>query len=187
MIDVPRVIAAVKDALGNTVAEESLLETIEEKLKLLREAYLSNKHLFTPEDVRFLKDLGGRIRKQLLSFIELKEELSNVDSIEEYLSLERRLVGVKTELQGLAVCQRVSKEIRGLHERLPQIKEQNEINRQSKISARIREIEGNAPRCRKGHLMVVREKEGSYFWGCSKYPSHTETKPLSAKEEEYLG
>jgi hypothetical protein len=186
MINVSEVIDELKYLLDHCVAEETLSSKLRDKLTILRQAYLADKTAFAPEHISFLKNLSENITRQLFLFIELKEELPNIYSVEEHLDVKARLVSVKTELHGLPVSKRVSKEIRELDERLPSLKEQEQIRLQSKVNGRIYDLERDAPHCSRGHVMVVRESHGSHFWACSKYPMHEETKSMSPQEKAYL-
>jgi hypothetical protein len=185
MSNVPQILVEIKHHLETCLDEEILLREIESRLRTLREWYPSNRDLFVSH-IPFLKSLRDDVCKQLRLFIELKEELPLVDNIEDYTSLNEQLVAIKTVLHGVAICQRVSKEIRELHAKLPRIQEQEELRQQSRIRGHILDLEREAPHCRRGHVMVIREKDGSYFWGCSKYPLHEETTSLSPKEKAYL-
>lgn len=186
MISVSQIIGELEHELETCLAEEALLNTIESRLEILRTAYKSDKQLFTSEHISFLKNLNNRTCKQLRSFIDLKDELPLVHDFEEYTSLKEQLISLRTEFHAMAICQRISKEIRELDERLPLIQEQEDLRLQSRLIGHIRELEQHAPICSRGHAMVIREKNGSYFWGCSKYPLHEETRVLSPKEKEYL-
>jgi hypothetical protein len=186
MINVSEVIDELKQLLDNSVAEETSLSTLEDRLTILRQAYSVDKRPFTSEHIAFLKNLRDNTAKQLRLFIELKEDLSNISNLEEHLNVRERLASVRTELQGLAVSQRVSKEIRELDEKLPSLQEQEETKLQSKLIGRIFDLEREAQGCSRGHAMVIRERHGSHFWACSKYPMHEETRSMSAKERAYL-
>ncbi len=187
MINVSEVIDELKHLLDNCVAEETLASKLRDNLNILRLAYLQDKSAFALEDISFLKNLSENITRHLVLFIALKEEeLPNIHNLEEHLTVRARFVSIRAELHGLAVSQRVGKEIRELDERLPSLKEQEETRLQSKITGRIYELERDAPHCNRGHAMVVRESHGSHFSGCSKYPMHEETKPMSPKEKACL-
>jgi len=186
MINVSEVIDELKYLLDHCVAEETLSAKLGDKLTILRQAYLADKTAFVPDHISFLKNLSENISEQLVLFVELKEELPNIYSVEEYLDVRARLASVRTELNGLAVAQRVGKEIQELDERLPSLKEQEETRLQSKLIGRIYDLERNAPHCSRGHVMVVRKSQGSHFWACSKYPMHEETRSMSPQEKAYL-
>src|SRR5687768_4831557 len=103
MINVSEVIEELKYLLDNCVAEETLVSEVEDKLTILRQAYLADKSAFELEHISFLKNLSDKITRQLVLFIELKEELPNIYSLEEHLNVRARLVSLRTELDGFAV------------------------------------------------------------------------------------
>ena len=88
-----------------------MVSKLGDKLAILRQAYLEDKSAFETEHISFLKHLSENITRQLVLFIELKHELPNIYRLEEHLNVRGRLVSIRTELHGLAVSQRVSKEI----------------------------------------------------------------------------
>lgn len=175
----------LKQSLDSTVSEEKLLDTLNSRLAVLREDYPSNKHLFTQEHIGFLRQLNV-LSEQLRLFIELKEDLSDVEDVQTYTRLMKQLTALEKRFGGLAVCRRVSKEIRELNEKLPHIQHQKRIKDNAKITGRIYELERNSKLCPKGHKMLVRKSKNGYFWGCSKYPVCQFRKPLSAKDRDRL-
>ena len=117
------------------------------------------------------------------SFLELEAELSDVSSIGQYIVVVQQLVGIKNALGTSPIATRVRTAIRDLQERLPQIRELDDQKSKSQLNARIAELERDSPRCVDGHSMVVRQgPEGSFFWGCSFFPSCRKTKRLTREQ-----
>lgn len=184
-MDIERIIGELKSSLEHSVAEEKLLETIMDNLAALRRAYASNRESFTEDHIAFLKSLTP-VSDHLRSFIEIKEELTYVNSLKHYTFLMNQLTDLNGALEPFAVRKRVGKEIRELIERLPQIRQQDDAKEQSRINARIVDLEQQVPHCPRNHRMVIREGRYGYFWGCSLYPVCEQTKQLSTQEKDKL-
>jgi hypothetical protein len=172
-------------SLDHITAEEDLLGVITDRLTLLRSFYPSHPDSFTPSDIEFLRSLGI-ISVHLRAFGELKEELVSVRSLKEYEDVVSRLVRVKGALARLPVAKRVAKEIRGLNERLPVIRQQDEAQRQSRLNARILDLQQKPRRCKHRHSMMIRQGTHGYFWGCSRYPFCSATAQLAPEESDLL-
>jgi hypothetical protein len=123
---------------------------------------------------------------QLRSFIDLKEELAEVDTPEEYTETINRLVDIKSKLSPSAVRKRVTKEIRELNEKAAFIWEGAGGTRQSRINWRIVELERFPRHCRHKHTMAIRNGRYGYFWGCSQYPSCQEAAQLTPDQKRRL-
>jgi hypothetical protein len=185
MMDVQRTIDELKSSLEHSVAEEELLETITGKLATLRKAYLTDRQSFTGDHLAFLKSLAP-VSDHLRAFVEIKEELADVRGLKHYGFLMNRLADLKGALASFAVGKRVGKEIRELNEKLPDIRQQDEADEQSRLSARIIDLEQSERRCSHNHIMVIREGRYGYFWGCSRFPNCEQTKQLTSEEKGKL-
>jgi hypothetical protein len=166
-------------------SEEELHKTLSTQLDILRDIYRHNRAAFSQEHIAFLKTVG-QMDKAVMTFIELKEELEDVHDIEDYVRLMTILGDLQNALRGSAVAKRVEKEMRELRERLPDLEQRNIVLQGMKISAKIIQLEHNAPHCRRGHRMIIRVAESEYFWGCSKFPHCFFTRKLSRGEEDFL-
>jgi hypothetical protein len=133
--DVETIIAELKFSLEHVIQEEELHRVITGRLKALRLTFPTHRSLFTPSHIGFLKSLAA-VPDQLQSFIELKEELIDVDTIEDYEAIVGRLVEIKGKPAPFAVCKRVTKEIRELNEKLPTIWEQDAAKWQVLVNTR---------------------------------------------------
>lgn len=166
-MDVQTTVDELRSFLEHSFAEEELLETIMGKLAALRQAYLSDRRNFTEDHLAFLKSLAP-ISDHLRAFIEIKEELADVRGLKHYGFLMNWLTDLKGALAPFAISRRVGKEIKELNEKLPVIRQQDEANEQSRLSARIMDLEQSERRCSRNHIMVIREGRYGYFWGCSR-------------------
>ena len=97
-----------------------------------------------------------------------------------------RLTEIKDAVGAYAVAKRVRKEIRELNERLPAIRQSDELQRKCRINARIQNLEQTNRYCRRHHPMAIREGRDGYFWGCGRYPFCHATVPLTAEESDLL-
>jgi hypothetical protein len=161
-MDIQKTIDELKRALDHTISEEEVLEIISGRLAVLRESFRSGAGSFTYHQIEFLKELTP-ISNHIKSFVDLKGELSDVHTMEDYSRLVSQLSEIKKKLEPFAVAKRVAKEIRELHERLPDIKLQDQTRREFRVQARILELEQDAPRCQHKHPMVVREGPTAIF------------------------
>ena len=139
-VEVRKAIDDLRCSLDHLAREEELLQVVSDGLTALRQSFPFHRPLFTPSDIEFLKSLTG-ISDHLRSFIEMKEELLNVDSLKEYREIVSRLTHTKDALAGFPVTKRVAKEIRDLNERLPAIRDQDETRRKFRLKARILDLE----------------------------------------------
>ena len=151
----------------------------------LRQSFSSHRSLFARSDIDYLRGLTG-ISNHLRLFIEMKEEFVNVDSLEEYVDLVSRLTHIKDALADFPVSKRIAKEIRGLNDRLPAIRDQDEVRRKFRLNTRTLDLEQHPHRCRRHHPMMIRKSRQGYFWGCSRYPFCTETAQLTSEEQAGL-
>ncbi|MGA2116026.1 MAG: topoisomerase DNA-binding C4 zinc finger domain-containing protein [Bryobacteraceae bacterium] len=184
-MDVQEGIEEIRRSLEQVVSEKELLRTISESLTALRRLFPSNKSLFTPGRIEFLRKVA-ELSCQLSSFIEIQEELADVTSLRQYTFLMNQLADMKVALASFPVAKRVRKEMRELNEKLPGIRERDGAEQQFRTDARIREMEQDPPRCPLGHAMVIREGRYGYFWGCTRYPSCQETKQLTSEQRRRL-
>jgi len=184
-MEVRQAIDDLRSSLERVIAEDEVLRVIADRLTVLRRLFPSHRCLFTPSDIEFLKSLSV-ISDHLRAFIDLKEELLNVESLKEYEDIVRRLTHAKNALACFPVARRVAKQIRALNERLPAIREQDEAQRQFRLNARILDLEQNPRRCRRNHPMVIREGTHGHFWGCSRYPFCCATAQLTPEENDLL-
>jgi len=166
-------------------SEEELHRTLSTQLNALRDIYRRNRAAFSQEHIAFLKTVG-QMDKAVLTFIELKEELEDVYDRADYARLMASLGDIRNALRGSAVAKRVEKEMRRLREQLPDLEEQNIVREGMRISAKIVQLELNAPNCRRGHRMIIRKGESEYFWGCSEFPHCFLTRQLARGEEDFL-
>jgi hypothetical protein len=184
-MEVRQSIDELRSSLEHITADDELLRVIADRLTSLRQSFPSHRSLFTESDLEFLKNLGT-ISGHLRAFLELKEDLVSVKSLDEYEDIVRRLSRAKEALACFPVARRIAKEIRGLAERLPVIRQQDEARRQFRLNARILDLEQNRRRCPRRHLMVIREGTRGHFWGCSQYPFCSATAQLTPEENHFL-
>lgn len=185
MMEVRQAIDDLHCFLDQITAEEQLLRLIDENLTALRLSYPSQRSLFTTRDIEFLKSVGV-ISNHLRAFLQLKEESECVNSVKEYEDIVSRLVRAKHGLASFPVARRIAKEIRGLNERLPAIRQQDEAQRLFRRHSRIVDLEQTHRRCPRQHPMVIREGSQGYFWGCSRYPFCSATAQLALEEQDLL-
>lgn len=109
-MEVRQAIEEIDCSLRRVTAEDELLDLIVDQLTALRRSYRAQRSSFSPGDIEFLKGLSP-IADQLREFIELKEELTSVNSLKEYEDLVNRLTSAKCSLAFSPVSKRISKEI----------------------------------------------------------------------------
>jgi hypothetical protein len=166
-------------------SEEELHKTLSTQLDTLRNIHRRNRAAFSQEHITFLKTIG-QMDKAVLTFIELKEELEDVYDIADYTRLMSILGDIWAALRGAAVVKRVEKEMRELRERLPDLEKQHILLAGVKLSTKLSQLEHNAPNCRRGHRMIIRQGGSEYFWGCSEFPHCFLTRQLARGETDFL-
>jgi hypothetical protein len=185
LLEVRQIIDDLRSSLEHVTAEDRLVAIIADRLISLRQLFRSHRSLFAPSDIEFLKSLTA-VSEHLRAFIELREDLLGVDSLKEYTDIVGRLACAKSALVCFPVARRIAKEMRGLNERLPVIREQDEAHRQFRLKARILDLQQNPRRCPRNHPMVIRGHQGGHFWGCSRYPFCYETAQLTSEQNDLL-
>jgi len=184
-MEVHKIIDDLRFSLEHSFSEDMLLHVITDQTAALRQSFRLERSAFSPIDIEFLKSLRA-ISSHLSTFIELKEELPDVDSIDEYATTMQRLVSLKNALASFPVGKRVGKEIRELNERLPSIRALDKANKEFRFCSRIADLEQDACRCARNHPMIIRKGTHGHFWGCSKFPFCMCTSPLTSLREEAL-
>ncbi len=120
-------------------------------------------------------------------FLEIQEELRDVDSIEEFERLTRRLVVLKHTAGSAQSSARIGAAIRWWQEQLPEIRRRTEQSQLARLAIRVSELAREAPRCSRGHQMVLRTgPDGGSFWGCSEFPNCWSRKKLTLEQERRL-
>ena len=184
-VDVETIIDELRSSLGSVASEGKLFHIIAERLPALRQSFRSQKSHFTPSQIQFLKRLTP-VSDKLRAFIELKENLADVGTTQDYTAMMNRLSEIKGALRPFAVGKRVMKELRELNEKLPTIRQQEDGKWQIRTNPRIIDLEQNAPHCRRNHPMVIREGPHGFFWGCSRYPFCGDAAQLTPEQRSRL-
>lgn len=184
-VDVEKIIDELRFSLEHDASEEKVLGAIDESLTALRQSFRFHKSIFTPNHICFLRSLAG-VSGQLRTFIELKEELADVGTLEDYADMVSRLSGIRCRLRPFAVYRRVMRELRGLNEKLPTIRQQNDGKWRVQVNARIIDLERKHARCQRNHAMVISKGPYDYYWGCSRYPFCGDATRLTAEERRQL-
>lgn len=184
-MEVRETIDQLRLSVESIVADDELLGVIADRLAALRQVFPSQRSVFTPEDIEFLKSLAG-LSDHLRAFGELREEAVDVGSVKEYEEILTRLTHTKGGLGDFPVGKKVAKAIRELNERLPAIQARDEANRQFRLGGRIHALEQNPRFCPKGHLMVIRVGTRDAFWGCSQFPECWKTAQLTSEQGDFL-
>ena len=184
-MEVRQAIDDLRHSVEHVTADDELLGIIVDRLTALRQIFPSQRSIFTPGDIEFLKSLTG-LSDHLRTFGELREEAVDVGSVKEYEDIVTRLSHTKSALAGFPVGNGVAKTIRELGEKLPAIRQNDEANRQFRLGGRIHTLEQNPRLCPRGHVMVIRTGKSGEFWGCSQFPSCWKTAQLTSEQSDLL-
>jgi len=156
--------------LTNELNEEELVRNGEQIIKSLRRQWKEKKELFTEDNINELKNASDQIRS-IKIFIEEMEEFEYIDNSNEVDEVISKLYPVVEITSNLKISERVKKEIRELIMRrasLPSIANQN---KSKSLMSGINVLNTNKPKCKKcGSGMVLREGNGTFFWGCQTFP-----------------
>jgi hypothetical protein len=82
-MDLQRITEELKFSLKHPILERELEHAITERLTSLRQSFSSHRSLFTPEHIAFLKN-PATVSAQLRSFMEVRDELAEVNTLEDY-------------------------------------------------------------------------------------------------------
>jgi hypothetical protein len=186
ILDIETTLGELKSLLEQTASEDELLREVTDRVAKLRTLYPSNRDLFTPSRIEFLK-YAASMSNQLLTFAQIKDELAHVSTLDEYEAAVSCLTEIKGKLAPLAVAKRVTNELRALSEKAPAIRAQHAANRRFRVETKICDLERDAPDCQRGHTMVIRAGPQEHlFWGCSQYPMCSETAHLTKEQKAVL-
>ena len=172
----------LKRQLESSSSADKLVTSIQERIGELRNSYRADRSGFTQDDIVFLRGLKGA-EEQIKEFKQVEEEIALVDSLADCHEILERLSAFEPSLGSFAIGRRIRKEIRGLNERLPELRAREESRRRFITDARIYNSEAVPRLCSKGHHMVLREGTCGYFWGCGEYPQCQETRQLTSKQK----
>lgn len=152
--------------------DESLIVRVgAQKLEHLRNHWRANKESFSEEDNSSLKQIGKRI-DALKRFTEELEEFPYLATKEEIDDVLGNLYHIVDEVNELKVAGRVQKEIRELVERKPGLPSRAASDKDRAKKKAMATLQSAAPTCNKcDNIMILREGNGDYFWGCSTFPT----------------
>ena len=106
-------------------------------------------------------------------FIDEEEDFKYIDTQDDADETIGRLYPLIELTEGLAVAGRINKEIRELVERKNTLPSRTLKQHEIKLKDAINKLNTNAPTCKRdncGCKMVIRQGNGTYFWGCSSFP-----------------
>jgi hypothetical protein len=156
--------------LANELDEKELVKDANDIIKSLREQWKIKKELFAEYDIANLKIASEQI-KSIEIFIEEMEEFEFIDSSDEVDEVIGKLYPVVESTSKLKISERVKKEIRELLTRRSSLKSTTSKNKSNALRNGINALNTNKPKCKKcGAGMVLREGNGTFFWGCPTFP-----------------
>ena len=185
-MDSEAAILELEQAILTCPDENRLYELFSTTLGRLRRLYQSNPQALTPLQIARLRKLREHTRL-LSQFIELQQNMLNIHNAAQCLKFIAKLESLAEPFHNCAVVQRIQKEIRELHEKLPMFQEREQAMLNVLVRIRGRQLENLAPHCRRGHPMVICRGPNGYFWGCSRFPRCKDRLTLSAYEKKKLG
>lgn len=168
------------------VNEKNIIEKGKSIFDDISEQMGNNRSQFSDPQIELIDDLTD-IRKVLKRFVEEQADFAHIATREEVDEVVGRLYEVVERVEGLAVEGRVNKEIRELVERKASLPHEAGMKKSSELQSAIRRLSGNSPPCYKcGKIMVLRDSEHGYFWGCSTFPTCFAKKSLTKKERDEI-
>ncbi|NOI26856.1 topoisomerase DNA-binding C4 zinc finger domain-containing protein [Vibrio mediterranei] len=185
-MDISTKVKQVYELTRYSLDESEIINVGSELLQSLRTLWNAHRQSFSREDIERLKDCGLAI-KSLKDFCIEKEDFDYLRTKEDVDDVIEGLHDIIERLHGCAITGKISKDIRILisnRNTLPHSKDRD-IDARLK-SARLA-LQSNAPTCKKcGRMMILREGNGSYFWGCNDFPNCWGKKFLTGKEYELI-
>lgn len=113
---------------------------------------------------------------------EILADLKNLQCQEDAKNTIEDLLKVKDVFKGYSIVKVIDIRIKDIKEKLPALKLCKDP-----VTERIKVLEKHAPKCTKcAKSMIIREGNGSYFWGCPDFPECWGKRWLTKEEEQWL-
>ena len=187
MAEIAKKITSLLTHLEKETNEEFLLEEGQRRLNELRQLWRASKSAYSTDDVSNLKKAASQLNAVQM-FCDEEEEFEYISDKDDANDVIGRLYPIVEALDSLAVAGRVQKEIRELLERMKTMPTSAAKHRSAALNQAIQRLTAKAPNCRKGHgRMVLREGNGSHFWGCSTFPKCWSKRWLTKNELAQFG
>ena len=171
------------------IDETQLTGRVADELEGLRAAYRKDPSQFSDETVNQLQIINSYIQtandfEMCLEDGAFIVDRNDADDLSERLEALAGLVDEKSRL-----FLRIQKEVRGLAERRRSLPSGTERQQSRKLAQARFTLEAQKKRCdHKGcnSMLTLREGNGSYFWGCKKFPEWGGRRPLTKDEQKLL-
>lgn len=171
----------IKNLSKLEISEDSFNKIYEEESKTLenlRKLYISNKEIFTEDDVKRI-NLSKENLKIAEEYLEIKDEIEFCKSKEALNDLIFSISDFMDRVSSEIHIARIKKDIRELNEKMRSLPEINPQKSSSLTVSHFNPVE-NCPKC--NSKMILRLGPFSHFWGCSKFPDCWGKRPASRKK-----
>jgi hypothetical protein len=176
----------LQSILETETNEKVLIERGQSLLIELRQAWPKHKNDFSDNDISKLRSFTVTL-EAVNDFIDLQEEFEYVRSVEDSNNLVNDLFLLSEHLHDFPLKGRLLKEIRELNEKSVKLPNDHDRKESAKLSHAIATLSSRSPICKKcGSNMVLREGNGSFFWGCEHFPGCWGKSWLSKEELDII-
>ena len=180
-MDIEKMVESLKHKVKTEVHEDVLKKVLVFRNHQFRDAFEKEPSRFSEQHIAFVDEMVALL-DQVEQFQTIQEDMETVYDREDYDEIMESLEFLHAQFEGMALQQRVAREIREMQTRLPQIRLAEDTKKHNQLNTRMVRLNHSAPKCTKGHPMVVREGPHGFFWGCSRYPDCHSHKRLSPEE-----
>jgi len=188
MIDIKGTINELGSLLTNETNEQYLLEHGSVLIETLRATWKEHKPEFSQDNINSLQKSASQL-EAISEFIDEEEDFKYIDNVDDADETIGRLYPLIELTDNLAVSGRIQKEIRELIERKDKLPSRALKQQDVELKNAINKLSANAPDCKRqdcGCKMVLRQGNGSFFWGCSSFPKCWGKQWLKKEELELL-
>ncbi len=166
----------------STYCEQKLVSRGEEILRELRSKWKKERASFTSDIVAELKTYSEAI-EAIKDFELEKEDFNYLRSKEDIDDVIANVFQILDKLASFPVSKKIAKDVRDLELKRQTLPNSDERVVERKKSEAERTLKSNPPQCKKcGQNMMLREGNGSYFWGCRDFPTCWGKKYLTKDE-----
>jgi len=174
--------------LNDETNEQHLLEHGGTLIESLRTTWKEQKQEFSKDNIKLLQKASSQLNA-IAEFIVEQDDFKYIDTVDDADEIIGRLYDLMEITGELAVSGRIQKEISELVERKAELPSRSKKQHDIELRNAIIKLDAKAPNCKRkgcGNKMVIRQADGSYFWGCSSFPKCWGRQWLSKEELELL-
>ena len=186
--EVTEYLKVLKTLIYTSFNADEILSYGNEHLPHLKISVKNNNDSSENDKRLLLKDLSKKF-KAIQIFSDEIEDTKYMEYKEEFQKSIDKFYEINETLDGLEIINVIKKEIRELIIKKDSSISSSKAKQEKSVADGINALNENRPICTKCNKekMVIREGNGSYFWGCPTYPDCWGRKWFNKKELQILG